>query len=255
MLDHNFLLEVFSYLHPFTLHECRLVCKKWNGVIIDPSTAKRFFEQRYGISIPPLLNITYRDLYFPLPGGEKYRSLEICFRDSLRQKGFLTNTYFASLLDKIGLDLSNTFLNDCLFFTSSISQDEFNLVRGYFEKTSKISLVPSYASLVAITGDLDLFKEIYAKIDLSNVNIFLSSFLNTIISYGHPSLPSIIEMINRKEWMSKFPHAFQRRHPHIDYLFSYFGWDPRIKILTMINVNRLKKPLIISSTTSGRTRF
>lgn len=47
-LPHEILLNVFSHMHPIELKDLRLVCSKWNHVVLDRAAWVRAFNNRFG---------------------------------------------------------------------------------------------------------------------------------------------------------------------------------------------------------------
>lgn len=185
-LHTNLLCHIFLFLHPLTLQECKLVCKSWYQVIIQRETAKWFFMQRY--HRPPPEDITFWQQYFPLPGGEQYRSLTQCYRDTLHSKDYLSYTYFK----KKG-NFDNYWQYDIFHVHGQpLTKPDFDFIRSFVEYVGGFNYFREYGSLVGLYGDLDVYKQELAKIPRYAQSTFVEGFLKGLCYHGHPDLEIIL---------------------------------------------------------------
>ena len=80
----NLLLEIIVQLHPLDLLILRCVCRRIRDIINCQSTAIWLFKRRYGIQRIPPNNLSFFDLVFPYPGGEKYIECTEGYRRALQ---------------------------------------------------------------------------------------------------------------------------------------------------------------------------
>jgi len=190
--NNDILRQIFVYLHPLKLHECKLVNKRWYSLIKKPKTAKRLFFLRYNLLIPK--EITYWDQYYPLPGAEKYRSTIECYTDALCNKDRVSGDYFSELGP-----------GKVRKWTPAIQIVDNPPTREYIEKVR--SSIPycedqaiyspffegfyDYGVLVGLHGDFQFFNREYVKVPKKHLQPFFEGFTKGVRVYGYPTIKKI----------------------------------------------------------------
>lgn len=219
-MDDN-LRQIFLYLHPLTLHECKRVCKDWLRLIVDPQTARWFFIERYH-QLPPS-EITFWQQYYPLPGAERYRSLQECFADALRNKDKSSVDYFR------GISSNSLEAKDYIFELKKgprISRKELEYARTFVFYSSYMNNFGKYGLLIGSYGDQEFYDEEFIKIPSCKKRSFSIGFMRGLVTTNHPRLPEILEcnpylkrlleenniMENPDEEITTSPRSWLSRH-------------------------------------------
>ncbi len=182
----DLLRHIFLFLHPLTLQECKLVCKRWYEIIIQKETAKWFFIQRYHC-LPPE-DITFWDQYFPLPGGEQYHEAMQCYRDALRRKDKVSCEYFKNICHTIPGRWSLIFK----LYPGPITRQQLDFVQSFVEYNVTFNYFREYGVLVGLHGDLGFYQQELAKIPVYHATTFVRGFLEGLCLDGHPDFETIL---------------------------------------------------------------
>lgn len=216
----NLLRQCFLYLHPLTLQECKLVCKRWHQVMIQKETAIWFFKQRYQAKIPT--NLTFWHQYLPLPGGERYRTLKECHQDTLRNKDKTSHDYFMKNI-RHGQYLWE-YIMDVTSLT--ITKEQFEFIRSFIIYEPMFNYFDEFGIFVGLLGDISIYEEELAKIPKYSIDNFVAGFLKGLCFNGHPDLMDILhrpELSDALRNIDSLDITFNSDHPQILLIKQYLG--------------------------------
>ena len=237
LLTSDLLRQIFLHLHPFTLQTCKLVCKRWQKIIIQPEIAQWLFIQRYNQKAPQ--GITYWDQYYPLPGGEKYRGSIECYADAHRHKNKAVADYFFEW------EPGKVYNWATIFELPSglISREQLEYVRIFIDYNESFNYFHEYGVLVGLHGDLQLFTEEYVKIPEKQLQAFSIGFIKGLCLDGHPKIKEIfatsevkINDIHPLVDLKTTDIIFRRNYPEISlitqHLTPYQAFKAKVPYLT-----------------------
>lgn len=198
------LIEIFLFLHPIHLFILRQVCSSFNKLIISPETGKWLFRQRYGKDRKIFRNakgnprsideVTYWDLYFPLPGGERYIDLELCRRDAYQNKDRISVKYFTDLMKKYNKD--ELVFDNIIFYAiqAPLTRDEIDFVIEHvIYDDSAFYFSHNFGFLLGLYGDVDLYYKELQKFCSSEQRLFIPGFISALLQEGHLKFNEIIK--------------------------------------------------------------